>query len=55
VAPNGTRPRQPKDQRYENAYLFAAISHALTMSSHSCVLLDRSDWRTTGAFTLPKT
>ena len=21
----GTRPRQPKDQRYENAYLFGAV------------------------------
>lgn len=24
-APRGTRPRQPKDQRYENAYIFGAI------------------------------
>ena len=24
-APKGTRPRQPKDQRYENAYLFGAV------------------------------
>jgi hypothetical protein len=24
-AKKGTRPRQPKDQRYENAYLFGAV------------------------------
>src|ERR1700726_2494592 len=24
-AKTGTRPRKPKDQRYENAYLFAAV------------------------------
>ena len=27
-AKRGTRPRQPKDQRYENAYLFGAICPA---------------------------
>ena len=27
-ARRGTRPRQPADQRYENAYLFGAISPA---------------------------
>src|SRR5437016_10755995 len=27
-AKKGTRPRQPKDQRYENAYLFGAVCPA---------------------------
>ena len=47
-AKKGTRPRQPKDQRYENAYLFGAVCpgrntgiaiimpHADTEAMHVC-------------------
>ena len=37
-AKKGTRPRQPKDQRYENAYLFGAVCPGRTIpgSQSSC-------------------
>jgi hypothetical protein len=34
-AKKGTRPHQPKDQRYENAYLFGAVVRGEIPGSHS--------------------
>ena len=53
-AKKGTRPRQPKDQRYANAYLFGAISAVRMLlvfvrSSRVtaiCTLLPVRFWRT---------
>ena len=40
-AKRGTRPRQPADQRYENAYLFGAICPALGVGA--ALALPRAD------------
>ena len=44
-ARRGTRPRQPADQRYDNAYLFGAICPAR--------VLERAGWHTTGKLDVP--
>jgi len=62
-ARTGTRPRQPKDQRYQSAYLFGAIcpargtGGAVAMpfaDTHAVLLMDRAGWHTTGELKLPE-
>ncbi len=51
-ARRGSRPRQPKDQRYQSVYLFGAICPA--RGAHAVLLLDRAGWHTTGQHNVPK-
>jgi transposase len=49
-ARRGSRPRQPKDQRYQSLYLFGAICPA----RGTVLLLDRAGWHTTRELKIPK-
>ena len=53
-AKRGSRPRQPANQRYENAYLIGAICPARGKGAHAVLLLDRAGWHTTGKLDIPK-
>ena len=51
-ARTGTRPRQPKDQRYQSAYLFGAV-RTVAAGAHSVLLMDLAGWHTTGELKFP--
>jgi DDE superfamily endonuclease len=62
-ARRGTRPTQPADQRYDNAYLFGAICPArgvdeissnVAKGAHAVVLLDRAGWHITSKLDMPE-
>jgi hypothetical protein len=58
-AKKGTRPRQPKDQRYENVYTEAMQEHvdeigrAVAPSAHALVMFDKAAWHTTPKLKIP--